>query len=417
MRLALVTLFFAVWAALCWLRPVYGSGLLIWVDIFAPLEIAYSAGAYPFSKWAFYAMLLSLAINVVFRGYKVQFTFFFVLWVLIMAWSTYTAWVSPFQTLSWPGLERMNKYLFPILIASMTMATLRDVKFLAATLAMSIGIWGAQLGIGALKNGVNKFMQIPGTQMGDNNFIAAAVVAAIPVLVYFAKAYNWKFRPLVRVLFAIMLFLCLCTVVFSNSRGAALGVVGNILIYLVFISKRRFRDWSICIILGFIVAAILPQSFYDRLSTLKTVGKQDTEASAGERLLLVKSTIKAIGDYPINGVGPYSWVAISSSYTGIETAMQPHNIWLKCGVELGLPGLFLFCLLVFGTIIRLLIARQQAIREKNKEYEDLAVALASSLIGYTISLTFLSNYDLEYQWAWLAVGNALIGIWNKRVRV
>jgi putative inorganic carbon (hco3(-)) transporter len=200
--------------------------------------------------------------------------------------------------------------------------------------------------------------------------------------------------------------------VFSNSRGAALGVFGNLVIYLTLISKKKIRDTCIAVGLGTVILLMLPQSFWNRMNTLQDVGTERAESSAAERLLLVKSTFRAVQDYPVFGVGPYCWVNISTSYTGLELAMQPHNIWLKCAVELGYPGLLLFLSLIIGTIVRLLRVRNAAYRAGQIRTAKMALALASCQIGYIISLTFLSNYDLEFQWAWLAVGNAFVANWK-----
>lgn len=416
MRFLIVILVFLVWALVGIANPAYAAGLLLWVDVSAPLELAYSTGSFPISMMALGSLAVSFTVNTLFRGHRPIFTFYFWTWLLFMGWGALSAYRSPFPTVAWEGWILTLKYLAPLAIVSLSIRGIREVKFLSAVLALSLGIWGIQLGIGCIKNGVNRFMHIEGTQMGDNNFLAAGLVATLPVFLFFVKEYDWKFKKTVRVALSVVLALCLITIIFSNSRGAALGVVGNIVIYLTLISRRKIRDFAIAIALGGIVALFLPASFYERMSTLGDVGTEESDGSAKERMHLASSTVRAIGDFAVTGVGPYCWTEISTAYTGLAVAMQPHSIWLKVAVELGVPGAAMFFGLVFGTIVRLLWVRKSALRRGEAKFAALALALASSLIGYTVSMTFLSNYDLEYQWAWMAVGNGLVGVWKKKIR-
>jgi putative inorganic carbon (hco3(-)) transporter len=411
MRLLIVDLVFAVWSLAALWQPALACGLLLWVDIMAPLELAYSTGAHPLSTWALGVMLVSFAVNVAFRGFRPRITYFFWMWLLFFGWACICTWVSPFAE-SKAGLITILKYQAPLLLVSMAARTLKDTRFLVYTLAASLGVWGAQIGLGCMLHGMNNYMRIQGTQMGDNNFLSAGVVSILPILLYAATDYSGRFKLAIRIGWGIGLFLCLATVVFSNSRGAALGVLGNITIYLILISKRKVRDIALVILVGGAVLMVLPQSFWNRMHTLQDVGTDRAEGSARERLLLVKSTFRAVNDYPVFGVGPYSWVVVSNFYTGLQTSMQPHNIWLKCAVELGYPGLLIFISIILGTIIRLLRVRNQAYRAGQIRTGKLALALASCQIGYIVSLTFLSNYDLEFQWAWLAVGNAFVSVWK-----
>lgn len=408
MRFLLVGFIFLAWAVLGMIRPSYASGLLLWVDIGAPLELAYAVGSFPISLLALVAILSSFAVNVLFRGHKLQPNFF--VWVLIafMAWGAVSAAASPLPATAWEGWVTTLKYLAPLALVSMSIRSFHDAKFVAGVLAFSVGIWGAQIGIGCLKNGVNNAMHIGSTQMGDNNFLASAFVALLPTLIFLFKDYHGPLRLLVKSILLLCAGLNLASIVFSNSRGAAVALVGNLVIYVIFISKRKIRDFILLIAAGAIVAMILPQSFYDRMSTLKSVGTEKADDSIKERAHLVQSTIRAIGDYPITGIGPYNWINISMAYSGLDRPMNPHNIWLKCAVEVGFPGVFLFLVLVVGTIIRLVRLHYAALRAGQKSLAGLALALATGLISYAIGMTFLSNYDLENQWAWMAIGNALV---------
>ena len=143
MRLGLVSLLVLFWSLASAMNPAFAAGLMVFVDICAPLEIAYSTGAYPISLIALIVLAGSFGFNVAIRGYRPLITFFFVMWCVFMGWICVSAALSPFPSVAWAGVVLILKYLGPLLIVSMSMRTVADVKFLAYVLAGSLGIWGA----------------------------------------------------------------------------------------------------------------------------------------------------------------------------------------------------------------------------------------------------------------------------------
>src|SRR5690606_25500507 len=261
-------------------RPVLAAGLLLWVDIGAPLEIAYSTGAYPLSMMALGVMVASFAVNLTVRGFRPRLSFFFWMWLVFFGWVLVCMAYSPYPETAREGVIIMLKYLGPLLLVSISAQDQKDVRLLAYILAASLGIWGSQIGLWCLFNGMNNSMQIVGTQMGDNNFLAAGVVAILPILLFAATDYQGRFQRIIRAGWTVALVLCMSTVVFSNSRGAALGIFGNLGIYLTLISKKKIRDTGIALGVGTIILLMLPQSFWNRMNTLQDVGTERAEGSA-----------------------------------------------------------------------------------------------------------------------------------------
>src|SRR3954462_11538228 len=114
MRLLIVLLVFTGWAFFGLLSPAYAAGLLLWVDISAPLELAYSTGAFPISLAALGSLVASFSINTLFRGHRPNVTFFFWMWLLFMAWAALSAYRSAFHTFAWAGWIVTLKYLAPM---------------------------------------------------------------------------------------------------------------------------------------------------------------------------------------------------------------------------------------------------------------------------------------------------------------
>jgi O-antigen ligase len=256
-------------------------------------------------------------------------------------------------------------------------------------------------------------MEIPGSQMADNNYFAAGVDAAIPLLAFLAFNFNGRFAGVVRKVFAVMLFLCAAAVIFSDSRGGALGLFAIVVVYCLFLSRKKIRDISIALVASVIIAGLLPQSFYDRMATISKVGTAQTESSARERVQLARNTFAAAKEHSAKGVGPGCWIGISKGYTGLDRALEPHNIWLKVWVELGLPGLFLFVIIWIGVITELIIAYRSAHAAGNQWVAKATMFLALSLISFLVTYTFLDHWDSEFLWILLALGSAVCALYRR----
>lgn len=407
MRLILFVMLFFYWMALGLMNFHIAAGLYIFVDIFRPLMFAYSPGAIPASVLAIGTVGFSFIFGLISGKilFKPNFAFWttivFLFWVLISAHS------SPFPDRAFKGLGTIYTYVIPAILLSTGLNSKRDINYVILIMAISVSIWSARFGINSFSTGVNNSMCIPGSQMSDNNYFASGIVASIPLQLFITFNYAGRLFKFWRKIFLGMLLLSLVALVFSDSRGGALGLVFLIFIYISILSKHKFRDVFILLISAGIIAAALPQSFYDRMSTLNKVGTEEADGSASERLHLIKSSFKAAKDHSNVGVGPYCWLTISQAYSGLKVPMENHNIWIKVWVELGIPGLILFIFIWLGTIIRLVFTYMKAISENDKWTSSCSMSIILSLSSLLVTFTFLNYWDSEYFWLLIGIGSAV----------
>lgn len=384
------------------LSVTYASCLFLWANIFQPLSFAKNPGAFGIAWYVLYVLIGAYVLGVVRGQFRPQMNFYIGYVPIYLVWIWITAMLSPLPG-TMDGFVSIVKYIAPLILISSALSSPKDIRLVTIVLTLSVGVWSAQAGVIGLIKGVTKDMGIPGGQMTDNNDFMAATVSIIPVLVYLSFSYVGPFRKSVKAMGILMTSLSLCAIVFSNSRGAALGLVAVLLLYLAFVSKRRIREG---LLVGAVVGAtlfFLPQSFWDRMSTIE-IGAEQTESSASERLRMMKAAWVCTKDHPVFGVGPDGWLKVAFVYGG--AALDPHNIWLKLASEIGIPGLLLYLVIPGYTLRRLMKVRTLATARGDKDTSAMAVALAMAILGYLMPSSFLSHPFSEFLWAWYGIGNA-----------
>jgi O-antigen ligase len=410
MRFYLVLLLFGAGTLAALWRFPFAACLFLWNDIFQPLAFARMPTAFQSAWYVLYVLIGSYVISVATGRIRPQLNFNLLYIPFYMAWIAITAAHSTFLHAR-DGAIEIVKYIAPLMLISSGLNSIRQVKVVTLVLAASVGVWSMQAGVHGLVKGVTKDMGIPGGQMTDNNDFMAATVSILPVLIYLAFTYQGPYRLAAKWAGGLMAALSVSAIVFSNSRGAALGVAALILLYTAFVSRRKIRDGVAFLVIIGVTLLVLPQSFWDRMNTIELSAEQ-SEGSAAERLYMMKATFQAVLLNPVFGVGPGCWLEAAPLYTGKD--LDPHNIWLKLSAEIGIPGLLLYLFIPGYTIYGLMGLRTKAIRRREGDVAALCVTLVMAIVGYLLPSTFLSHPFSEFLWAWYCIGGALVVILKRR---
>ncbi len=398
----------------------WAAAFYLWHNVFRPLDFARMEGVLPTAQLVIIILTGSYCINIFLGRLRPRFSIFFWLTSIFLVWIFICGYMTPFMPAPSPatafktlsalgGVKIIVEYLGPILLISTCLLTLSDIKLAILTMTLSVAVWGAWLGLGGIRHGVNEYMLIPGGQLSERNYFAAAVACIIPLLLYFSRSYNWKYRKAVRRGLILMAVLCCGVIVFSGSRGAVVALMGMVALFIALISTKKLKHSLILVLLGTAVFFILPDTFFNRMETID-LSTEQTEGSAKERTLLMRSAYFCTLDHPLFGVGPLCWEGISPSYTGLDKLMQPHSMWLLCSAETGLPGLAMLLIILGVTLLRLLFLARRARLAGNTDRSALARALFISISGYSIGLTFLNHYYMELWWGLLAAANCLCSL-------
>ena len=156
-------------------------------------------------------------------------------------------------------------------------------------------------------------------------------------------------RPPLRAVLLGLVGLDVVAVILTFSRGGFLTLATVLLVYLWKIRRRPERRWAWAALLVVLVACVplLPSRYVDRVSTITGL-KSDTTGSAQLRWDDTVAAARFVLANPVVGAGVGMNVLALIQERGDNRWTAVHNVYLEYAVELGLPGLVLFLLLLGG---------------------------------------------------------------------
>lgn len=224
-------------------------------------------------------------------------------------------------------------------------------------------------------------------------FLAPLTVMAIGWLVYLMvkKNYSWAFANVLIVL------LNLAAIYFSGSRGGFLAVLAGAAIFFIayfwpLLSKKLY---SKLIVIVLVLLAIFAAWFLFKPDFSATAGRVST--SNNIRWHIWETTIKLGKAHSLTGVGLGNFQNAFASFTNgwpnyneyiTPMAFTPHNIFLMYWLTTGVLGLIAFIWLIVIFLI-------ETIKNRQKEYMPLILAVLASIIAYGLIETSMFKNDLS----------------------
>ena len=139
----------------------------------------------------------------------------------------------------------------------------------------------------------------------------------------------------------------LACLIFTWSRGAWLGAIASVLIFLLSLDHRVFSWVTVGVLPACALLQFSPEPIVRRFSSIGSA----TDSSIAYRLYLWQGVRDMIGDYWFTGVGvgESAFCAVYSGYalSGIESAMHSHSFYLQLICSVGVVGLIVFAVFLF----------------------------------------------------------------------
>lgn len=213
------------------------------------------------------------------------------------------------------------------------------------------------------------------------NVMAGGLVMMIPiatsVLMYRSrKRINWLWA-----LLAIMTAWMVIVVLLTQSRGGLLALGATIIIVLPLLHPRTGCISLIAItIIGSIVFLVNPQQV--QFIQNRIINTQDLT----ERIQIWRTALTAVDDFSFTGIGIGTFTTVVPFLYPptfpIERYPHAHNLLLQVAVDLGLPGLTIYCALLINVIAMLFVILRKA---PHQTYiYSLAIGTAGSLTAMII---------------------------------
>ena len=305
---------------------------------------------------------------------------------------------------AWFDIEiKMTLFLSPLIFifASSRLITLKTLEkvlgmFVVGLFFLVLWRW-TSIGLDVIKTGLyDKFFykSLAGEQ--HPTYLSLYLIFAIAIVVFnrlpgvILKNKNYLFYRL------LMLFFFGLFLVMLSSRAALLSIVGLAALVLFFsnrddASKRvstgcwygnlmaRFRsqmirfkalnslylDVVIALGIPFLLVSLMRPVAVNRFAQIENVISEDTimtraisEESTVQRMMILKSSIKVVESTWMTGVGTgdihdalkKQFLSDHADYSA-EQNYNPHDQYLQTLIGLGIPGLFLLLLMIYGPLV------------------------------------------------------------------
>ena len=384
--------------------PLYAACLYLWIayfrpeswawsDIFATLNLSYFAGAY-------------LVIRTLASGTKLTLDWRSGLLLLFLTQALLSTAVGLNPSYSMGYWQEFAKMIFVSLLIMNIIQSAADLRLVLIVIALS-------LGFEATKQGWAQLVLNPGGRndngvpfLGDNNLVAVGMAMLVPVIGALATtAVGWQKRA-----FQFMNIGVVYRALSTYSRGGFLSI-GAVSAMSLWRSQHKFKTLMAVVIAGALIVPVLPQQFWDRMSTI-TAPADERDDSQQSRLYFWSVAVAMANDRPFTGVGHAGYPKAYNRYdwTGGKflTNRAVHSAWFGVLAELGYPGLLLFLLILFSSFRACRRVRLAAKRgEVSGQLGAYAIAFETSLLAFMVGGSFVSFQYCEMLWHYFALTIAL----------
>lgn len=251
-----------------------------------------------------------------------------------------------------------------------------------------------------------------GGAIGDANFLAMVLVAALPLALVAALergAPRWR-----RLSGIAAAGLILTATVFTYSRASVLGMA-LVAAAVLWKYRRRRGLWLAAVAIGMTAGVLAPRNLLARLATLSPSALTARAQSIGDASLRIRRNAYLAGglmflDHPLLGVGPGNYEANYLAYSarigtgGEDTVRDPHSLPIQIAAETGLAGLVSFTVLLAGFFILAERGRRQAQMRGAPSFADWIWSLELAVATYLLLSVFLHGAYFRHFWLLLALG-------------
>lgn len=314
---------------------------------------------------------------------------FGLLWLLFLI-STVNS-VMPWY--AWPRFFELSKIFLPLALTWWLIDTREKLFCLLAIISVSVLMVSFKGGYWAIMNGFSDRVYGPsGSQYYDNNHFAILMVMNLPLLAIWLREVSY--RPL-KILIMGGVGVSIAAILSSWSRGAILMLVPTVLL-MILGAKHKLPMLLLLFAALLFGAAQVPDKWYQRMDTIENY---EQDKSAIDRLQSWQVGLNYIARRPVLGGGFWARFAIlDTDYNGVmgdsadlRSNLGWHSAYITMATEHGLPALFLWLLLLVGSIVSLARMAWAYRRAGTMGWvADYSMMLMASLIAYAIGSAFLA---------------------------
>jgi O-antigen ligase len=301
----------------------------------------------------------------------------------------------------WPGgafQEFTDSYLKILVVFVLMMNTLTTPKRLDTVtwlIILCVG-WVAARGVFDYVRGVNliegdRLAGAVGGIFGNPNDLALNMVTFMPVAAVMAMSKRhsiWR-----RGVAALIVVLMLATIVFTKSRGGAVGLCVMLGAFLWLGQKVRRGFTAMAVAAALLATPFMPKSFWERMASIVDE-RQDALRYTGsreQRRLVMQEGIDAFVERPLTGVGAGQFENYNPPGRKVRWR-ETHNVLIQVAADIGIFGLLAFCFLIVRAVMAAASTRRMLKRPRRPRDPDPLRAVLSdddrhALYDHTVGTT------------------------------
>lgn len=310
---------------------------------------------------------------------------------------------------AWPGgswefiSDIFIKDVFAFFVLLLVMKDERDIRGIVVAGLLSAFLLGT---LGMLGHAGGR-LQISSTY--DPNDIAYIMNCFMPLAFYLSRSGG----KLLMACCYLMMGLMIVVVISTASRGGFIGLASVFAVILLKERRNKLKILVLSVFVGLIALSFAGPEYWQRMGTIVDESDYNYQAGGG-RIELWKRGLGMIVDNPLIGAGIGQYHVAEGLLHQDEGGWKwstAHNSFLQIGVELALPGLIAYLIMLAKSIV---VARKLQIASGPFGSAPFLMATASGLevgfYGYCVSSIFLSQAYSSVLLYFLALVTALYAV-------
>jgi probable O-glycosylation ligase (exosortase A-associated) len=358
----------------------------VWTEFFYLVPTSFVVGAY-------------LLFRSAFSGVRFRFDFRAAVLAALLIVSTFSTFTSDHFEFSIAYQRDFAKTLVVSYLISVLTTDLKKLRLVFLTICLSLAFESAKQGWAQLilnPGGANNNML---AILGDNNAVAVGMLMLVPMLIALARTASRRWERWGHYFLTVGI---VYRAISTYSRGGFLALAALGLMHTLR-SPYRVRTLVAAALVAVLTLSVMPDAFWDRMSTITVEEGQERDVSAGGRIHFWRVALLMAQDQPLTGIGINAYTQAYSNYDTTGGAFgfnrSVHSAWMGILSELGYPGFVLFVTAIVLAFAACRRARRLA--KKGLVPEELGhygTAIEAALVAFSVGSTFVIFQYVEMLW-------------------
>lgn len=359
-------------------RPLYAAMAYAWISIMVPHRLMWGF-AFSLPLAMYFAVILLISLMTTRDSIARNAWHAYLPALIFLAWTTLTTFTALAPDAAYARWDAFWKMHLGLIMTMLALTDRKGITGLVWVLALSLGFYGIKGGLFTIiHGGAYRIWGPAGSAIADNNHLAVALLAAVPLLLWLREQSS---AMLIRSGLAAIAFLGAIAALGTYSRGALIAAVVGGAVLLI----RANRRWPVILGLAVFVPVFLnlmPESYWQRIETITSY---EEDASVQGRFGAWELAVDVAGAHPLGGGFEYYRSPAVAALNTVEPgkARAAHSIYFQVLGDQGWVGLVLYLAMLFVTAWQLQSVRVRCKRDPERLW-------AYSLAGYLqVSLVFI----------------------------